>query len=398
MLYVYGALALTHIFVQMLLGHLHYRKTVRNEKKSRDFDAYNGIYAPSVGIIVPVYNEESDQLEDALEYIYENGYKGEWKAYVVDDGSKNYDEVEGVYRKYEEKAQYFRIIRQKNAGKRSAQVEALKQMARDGFKPEIVVTIDSDTIIEMGGLANIVQYFKDEKIGAVSGNVLAENKDVNILTKLINYRYWMAFNQERAAQSMFSVLMCCSGPFSAYRGRVIRGLADKYVKQSFFGKRCTYGDDRHLTNLVLEEGWKVVYASDAKAKTHVPTTIKTYLKQQLRWNKSFYREMLWTLKAVSKHNWYLIYDLAMQFILPFMLMGALVHSMYVIAFVDPWHAVAYAEMVMAIAVLRVSYGMIRTQDIGFYWFLIYGFFHVFVLIPNRLIALATINDGKWGTR
>lgn len=172
MLYVYGALALTHIFVQMLLGHLHYRKTVRNEKKSRDFDAYNGIYAPSVGIIVPVYNEESDQLEDALEYIYENGYKGEWKAYVVDDGSKNYDEVEGVYRKYEEKAQYFRIIRQKNAGKRSAQVEALKQMARDGFKPEIVVTIDSDTIIEMGGLANIVQYFKDEKIGAVSGVVV----------------------------------------------------------------------------------------------------------------------------------------------------------------------------------------------------------------------------------
>jgi hyaluronan synthase len=208
----------------------------------------------------------------------------------------------------------------------------------------------------------------------------------------------MAFNQERAAQSFFKVLMCCSGPFSAYRGNIFRGLMHKYTSQTFFGKVCTYGDDRHLTNLVLEEGWNVVYNKDAEAFTHVPTTLQGYLKQQLRWNKSFYREMLWTLKAVTKHNAYLIYDLAMQFILPFLLIGALVHTAYVAAFIDGKVLFAYFGIMLGVSLLRVTYGLIRTKDLGFYWFLVYGLFHVTVLIPTRFLALATLNDGKWGTR
>ena len=41
--------------------------------------------------------------------------------------------------------------------------------------------------------------------------------------------------------------MCCSGPFSAFRGELIRKLKDEYVDQSFLGEACTFGDDRHLT-------------------------------------------------------------------------------------------------------------------------------------------------------
>lgn len=395
MLYFYGALALTHIVAQVLFGHLNYRR----QKKVRESKVFDGIFAPSVGIIVPVYNEDHDTLKRALDSMRWQNYAGVLRVYVVDDGSKNIEELERLYAYYEkEVGDTFTISRKENRGKRRAQVEALAQMARDKFKPEIVVTVDSDTVIASNGVKRIVQAFRDEEVGAATGHVLALNKDTNLLTRLINYRYWIAFNQERAAQSFFKVLMCCSGPFSAYRGNVIRGVAQKYVKQTFLGKVCTYGDDRHLTNLVLEEGWKVVYKDDAEANTHVPETLRAYLKQQLRWNKSFYREMLWTLKAIYKHNWYLLYDLIMQFILPFMLIVALAHSLYVIAFVNSVHVLAYISVVVIVGLLRVTYGLFRTKDLGFYWFLVYGFFHVFVLIPNRLIALATINDGKWGTR
>lgn len=389
---VYGVLALTHIVAQIIFGHMEYRR----QKSKNNVDP---TFTPSVGVIVPVYNEDPDMLKQALDSIRFQKYAGEMQVYVVDDGSKNRDELERVYRWFEDNmGGYFKIFRKENQGKRKAQVEAIKGMATLEFKPDVIVTVDSDTILLPNSVEQIVQAFRDEKVGAATGHVLALNKEVNVLTRLINYRYWMAFNQERAAQSFFQVLMCCSGPFSAYRGNILRGVAHEYINQKFFGKVCTYGDDRHLTNLVLEKGWNVEYRKDAEAFTHVPITLRAYLKQQLRWNKSFYREMLWTLKAITKHNWYLLYDLSMQFALPFFLIAALLHTAYVSIFVDPRHVFAYVGILLGVALLRVSYGLFRTKDMGFYWFLVYGFFHVVLLIPNRFLALATINDGKWGTR
>lgn len=392
MFYIYGFLSLMHIVAQIIFGHGDFR---RQRKENR----VDWSFMPSVGVIVPVYNEDEDRLKRSLDSIRWQTYTGIFKVFVVDDGSKNAGKVERVYRYFEEKYPgMFFILRKRNEGKRMSQFRANDMMIRHGFKPEVVVTIDSDTILDPGALSQIVQSFKDETVGAATGHVLALNKGENLLTKLINYRYWMAFNQERAAQSFFRVLMCCSGPFSAYRGNLFRGLMHRYTTQTFFGKVCTYGDDRHLTNLVLEEGWNVVYNKDAEALTHVPNNLREYLRQQLRWNKSFYREMLWTMKAVTKHNAYLIYDLAMQFILPFLLIGALMHTAYVAAFVDGSIVFAYIGIMLGVSLLRVTYGLIRTKDLGFYWFLIYGLFHVLVLIPTRFVALATLNDGKWGTR
>lgn len=397
MIFLYGILALTHIVAQVIFGHLSYERD-RKRREERAAEKFSGVYAPSVGVIVPVYNEDPMRLKETLASILRQEYLfGDLRAYVIDDGSKNIETVREVYETFEASPR-FNIYESANKGKRNAQVRALREMAIDGFNPEVIVTIDSDTIIEEDGIKKIVQSFKDQRIGAVSGNVLAVNKEHNILTKLINYRYWMAFNQERAAQSLFRVLMCCSGPFSAYRGRVMRKLAQKYVHQTFLGKECTYGDDRHLTNLVLEDGWDVVFDSEASAKTYVPTTMRAYLKQQLRWNKSFYREMLWTVKSIAKHNAYLIYDLAMQLVLPFMLIVALINSAHRVIFIDHAYIFVYASMVALIGLVRVTYGILRTNDKGFYWFLLYGFLHVFVLIPNRIVALATIGDRKWGTR
>lgn len=392
MFYIYGFLALLHIVGQIVFGHLDYRRQKKGVIVSREKPM-------TVGIIVPVYNENEETIKHALDSMRWQKYDGEIKVFVIDDGSKNITEVERVYGYFEQMyPDNFFVLRKRNEGKRIAQFEGNEMMVRNGFKPELVVTVDSDTVLTPTAIASITESFGDQTVGAATGNVLALNKEENLLTRLINYRYWMAFNQERAAQSYFKVLMCCSGPFSAYRGNIFRGLMHKYTSQRFFGKLCTYGDDRHLTNLVLEEGWNVVYNKDAEAFTHVPTTLRTYLKQQLRWNKSFYREMLWTLKAVTKHNAYLIYDLAMQFLLPFFLIAALMHTVYVAAFVDAKVILAYIAIMIGVSLLRVGYGLYRTKDMGFYWFMLYGVFHVFVLIPVRFVALATLNDGKWGTR
>jgi hyaluronan synthase/N-acetylglucosaminyltransferase len=91
-------------------------------------------------------------------------------------------------------------------------------------------------------------------------------------------------------------------------------------------------------------------------------------------------------------------DLLLQGVLPFMLMIALAAMLYQALFVDISHLWAYFAVLVGIAVLRAGYGVVRTRALGFLLFIAYGFLHVFVLIPTRLYALATLKRTHWGTR
>ena len=384
----YGVIALSHIIIQMVLAHREHKKQI-----DQHFDERYQSHCPSVTVIVPCFNEDPELLRDCLYSIHQQKYQGSIEAIVVDDCSKNKKDLLPIFKEAQEQYSFQIIFQPCNKGKREAQ-----KVAFDLAKGEIIVTVDSDTIITRNGIAHIVRQFKNLDIAAVTGDVRVENNNKNLLTRLISYRYWTAFHQERAAQSLYDVLMCCSGPFSAYRTENIKRVKEQYVQQYFLGKKCTYGDDRHLTNLILEYGYAVRFDHKAVAYTHVPTTVRQYIKQQIRWNKSFYREMLWTIKFLHRHHYYMLYDLAMQFILPFMLLIALIAMVYQTIIFGIEHLIWYFVILIGIAIIRSSYGMYRTKDIGFLTFILYGFMHVFLLIPIRIYALCTLDDMKWGTR
>jgi hyaluronan synthase/N-acetylglucosaminyltransferase len=385
---LYGVLALSHIFLQMYIGHLEHRR-----QKHKHFTDWHRGHFPSVSVIIPVYNEEPDILKDCLQSLCDQDYES-LEVVVVDDGSKQRRQLKrDVYDKFAGHPRIHMVYTPINVGKRHAQKFGFNRCTGS-----IIVTVDSDTIVPRNAVRQLVQRFKDPTVGAVTGDVQVENHKVNILTRLIGYRYWSAFHQERAAQSFFYVLTCCSGPFSAYRKEVVDRVKDRYTSQQFLGQRCTFGDDRHLTNLVLEEGYRVVFDNKAIAYTHVPENMRIYLKQQVRWNKSFYREMLWTLRSYKKHHWYLLYDLVMQFILPFLLLLALGATIYQAVVHDPGVVIKYILVLMGIALVRATYGLYRTRDTGFLLFILYGFIHVLLLIPTRFYALCTLRRTGRGTR
>jgi hyaluronan synthase len=385
---LYGVLALSHIFIQMCIGHQEHRR-----QKNRHFTAWRRGHFPSVSVIVPVYNEDPELLRACIQSLSDQNYES-LEILIVDDGSKQREELQQtVYREFRHDRRVHMIYTPINVGKRHAQKFGFNRCTGS-----IIVTVDSDTIVPKDGIKQLVQRFKDPTVGAVTGDVQVENHNFNVLTRLIGYRYWSAFHQERAAQSYFYVLTCCSGPFSAYRKEVIDRVKDRYTSQKFLGQRCTFGDDRHLTNLVLEEGYRVVFDNKAISYTHVPDTLRVYLKQQVRWNKSFYREMLWTLRAYKKHHWYLLYDLIMQLVLPFLLLLALVATFYQAATHGPQVLIKYFAVLVVIALVRATYGLYRTGDRGFLLFVLYGFIHVFLLIPTRFYALCTMRQTGWGTR
>lgn len=385
---LYGLLALTHLFNQINFSHREYL----NSLKGKTIQIF-----PTVAIIIPSYNESVKDLENCVKSAIKQDYPNDLKIIVIDDGSKDKRAIRNIKRKFGNNEKVVVKEFRKNKGKRHAQKLGFDFI---GDSVEIIVTIDSDTVLARDTISHLVQQFADPKVGAVTGDVRVFKS--NLLSKLIDARYWTAFNQERAAQSLFGTVLCCSGPLAAYRTSIVQKVKNKYITQVFLGNKCTYGDDRHLTNLVLEQGYSVKFERKSKAFTYVPEKLKPWLRQQARWNRSFYREMLWTAKrVVSKRNYqsiYMVYDLAMQAVLPFLLLFSLTFVFTMSLMEGPAHLFGYITILVGIAVIRGSYAYLRTKDRVFFLFPLYAFCHIFLLIPVRMYALCTLKTTKWGTR
>ena len=84
----------------------------------------------------------------------------------------------------------------RNRGKRLAQGWAFQRIRAD-----VVLTVDSDTILDPRCIENGLKPFTQSDVMAVCGNVRVLNRTRNLLTRLLDLRYTNAFVYERAAYS-----------------------------------------------------------------------------------------------------------------------------------------------------------------------------------------------------
>jgi hyaluronan synthase len=383
----YSIVVMSHFVLQTAIAHRVFRRATRERGREEQASA------PAVDVVITSYNEEPRSLAACLRSLVDQDYAGALSVYVVDDASPNRDQLNAIYAEYDALPGWHVLLPEKNRGKRHAQDAAFTLCTG-----EIVVTIDSDTVVDPDGVRELVAAFADPMVGAVTGDVGVMNANVNLLTRLIAMRYWVAFNQERAAQSCFRSVLCCSGPLAAYRRSVLVDVWRDYTTQTFRGVPCTYGDDRHLTNLVLGAGYDTLFVPFAHAVTNAPESLAAYLPQQLRWNKSFYREILWTLPFLGRRSPYMAFEVTVQTFLPLLLTLAIASAVVVSVAENPRYLLRYAATVAVMAVIRSSYALYRTRDIRFLLFVVYGFLHVALLVPTRMRALFTLTDNRWGTR
>lgn len=382
----YGILSLSHLCIQYFFAHKH---AACHRAVQKDFTT-------EVVALVPAYNESPWRLRRCLRSLRNQTHRN-LHVVMIDDGSKNLHQLQWVYDEFKIYKNFSHEVLPCNKGKREAQHAGF--LSRPNA--ELYVTVDSDTVLDADAVAIMAARLADKRLGAVTADILAENWQQNWLTRLIHRRYWSAFHVERAAQSYFSSVTCCSGPLSMYRGEVLQKVWNRYIGQMFLGRRCTFGDDRHLTNLILQEKYQAVFEPLAHAKTHVPERLFwDYIKQQWRWNMSFYREMLWNARYLANHHIYMTYDLAMQALLPFLLLFCLGLTIVVAVHGHESVALWYIITALGMGLVRSIYGVWRTRDKGFLVFTIYGLLHVAVLIPLRIYSLVTLfaRRTSWGTR
>jgi N-acetylglucosaminyltransferase len=345
---------------------------------------------PAVDVVIPCFNEDPALLEACCRSVAGQDYPGPLRAWLVDDGSRNRDALAPVYRRLAGAGWTVRLLC-RNAGKRAAQDEGVRRGSG-----ELVVLMDSDTVLAPDAVRQAAACFGDGRVGAVSGSIGVLNAPANLLTRLIQVRYRLRFQVERPAQGFFTSLLCCSGPFAVYRRSVLAALWRRYQSQTFAGVRCTNGDDLHLTNLVLAGGHQVLFEPRAHASTSVPGSLRTYLRQQLRWNRSFYRELRWTFAGIRARHPYLALDVLARALLPLLLAATAVLLLGEGLLVG-WDLLV-ADLTLALAMLLVTATFLLVHGASIPFLLLYGPLHMALLVPLRVYAIATLADTGWETR
>ncbi|MGV9713237.1 glycosyltransferase family 2 protein [Gordonia sp. NPDC003424] len=348
-------------------------------------------YTPTVAIVVPAFNEPviAETLRSCLSVDYP---AGRLRVVVVDDKSTD----DTLARIYEVAAEYpeLTVVEQPvNRGKRHAMAAGIAADADS----EIFVFIDSDSQVQPEAVRKLVAYFADPDVGAAAGHTDVANADTNILTRMQAMQYYIAFRVYKSAEALFGSVTCCSGCFSGYRRAAVDPVLDKWSNQQFLGQDSTFGDDRSLTNFLLPN-WRVLYAPDAQAYTEVPDQLRKFLRQQLRWKKSWLREsaraskVMWRKPPVMAAMFYL------GFLLPFMAPQVLFRAFVVQPTFASQLPYWYLGGVTLMSLIYGLYYWLHKGDPHWYRGIYFTVFYTVILAWQLPYAVLTIRDSKWGTR
>jgi hyaluronan synthase len=282
-----------------------------------------------------------------------------------------------------------------NRGKRAAQAWGFER-ATTG----LVVTVDSDTVVHPDALAEIIKPFADRRVNGVTGYARGLNRKRNLLTRLIDLRYTNAFLYERSAYSVLGSVLCATGVLSAWRRSVVMDNQEDYLNQRFLGTDVHYGDDRRLTAYALRTG-RVVLQDSAIALTQLPERLPQFIRQQVRWNKSFFRESLLLLRQMRPWRiaWWLgLAEFLYWMVLTTMLLYAVVIRPAVQGVAPSWEYVAFVALMAYARSIRMIGDGGRLFPLSFLLAPLYGFMNLVLLVPLRLFSLLRLRDGSWGTR
>lgn len=347
---------------------------------------------PSVSIIFPVYDEQKfieRTLVQALEVSYP---RDRLQVIAINDGSRDnsFRIMTEVQKKYPE---LVLVNLERTMGKRGA-LSAGAQLATG----EILILSDSDSFFQRDAVHEIVRGFADPEVGAVTGHCDVENAWTNLLTKMQAVRYYISFRVMKAAESIFDCVTCLSGPFAAYRREVFDQHATAWLNQRWLGAPAIFGDDRSLTNLVLRSGQKVVYQSRARCTTMVPEDYPTFLRQQMRWKRSWLRESLlacafmWRKPPLASISFYL--GVVLPILGPLVVFRALLY-LPITQHVSP---LMYLFGILLMSCMMSSVYLLARRSRLWIYGVPFCFFYILVMVWQLPWAMLTMTHSKWGTR
>jgi cellulose synthase/poly-beta-1,6-N-acetylglucosamine synthase-like glycosyltransferase len=281
----------------------------------------------------------------------------------------------------------------RNMGKR----RAINRVVRKS-RAEIIVSVDSDVVVDKDAIRQLVRRFVSPRIAAVGGRVDIRNKHQNWLTRMQTIKYFWGYSFLKSRERSYRSVLCLSGCLTAYRRSVLLELHGLLEKRSVLGVPIKYGEDRFLTRQIVKAGYQTTMTHDAVCKTYALTTLDAYFAQQLRWRRSNLIDYMsglshvWKLHPVVAIQYFTLFSLMLAYpVLVFDLLrtGVIIPAMtfhcsvmaacgfyyrWNVRHLPPEEKVSAFSLAPIAAVMTVTYGILT------------------------IVALFTLDCGKWETR
>lgn len=287
-------LVLTGFLLVFRLGFLGY--IARLFFKYKPVASVSDEQLPSCTVIVPAYNE-GQLVYETLKSLVSSDYPAEKLQLVaIDDGSGD-DTWDWMKKAKDLLGDRVTILQQPhNQGKRHALYRGFNMGTG-----EVFVTVDSDSIVEKDTLRNLVSPFvTNSECGAVAGNVRVLNNQKAIIPRMLNVSFVFSFEFIRSAQSVLGSVLCTPGALAAYKREAVMNCLPEWINQTFMGKPSDIGEDRAMTNMILKQGYHVLFQRNAYVLTNIPEKFSSLHKMFTRWERSNVRENLMMSKFAFK--------------------------------------------------------------------------------------------------
>lgn len=300
-------------FIWSITALIHYAIFDRNFQNNRTQTSGNKI---KVSVIIPVFNE-AFYLEQTLLSITELNYDN-YEIIVVNDGStdNSLQIIEEI-----SKTHPMRIINKvKNEGKAAALNDAAHYA-----KGEVLLFIDADAIPEVNILSYILPHFDDQNVAGVTGNPRVRNIS-SLLCCLQMLEFTSIVSLMRRSQNLWGALMTVSGVIIAVRKQALIDVGGFKTNMST--------EDICLAWDLQRKGYQIEYDSHAVIWMTVPSKLKSFIKQRMRWARGLMEvlnlhkgiflsgkhKLLWLIyaEAVCSLIWAVLYTfLVFTFIITF---------------------------------------------------------------------------------
>ncbi len=223
--------------------------------------------------VVLVGHNERQPLRACVEALAEQtivSAGGAMQVVVVDDGST--DRMMDVGRALQREGKIDTLLRLEHRSGKSAGVN----LALSACRGDIVIIADVDTTFDRDAFDEILSYFADPAIGAVSGNLGVRNLSASLMTHVQAIEYAIGFSLGRRIADALGILSIVSGAFGAFRRAALEQVGRQDVE---------VGEDADLTMKLRRAGWRIRFAPEANALTIVPETVASLIAQRLRWDR-----------------------------------------------------------------------------------------------------------------
>ena len=201
----------------------------------------------TLSVILAGHNEEKP-LRASIEALAEQtilATRGPIEVIVVDDGST--DRMFEVAKDLQREGKIDSVLRLEHRGGKSAAIN----LGLSACTGDIVVISDVDTTFDRSAFAELLGYFADPRVGAVSGSLGVRNASASLLTRHQAIEYAIGIALGRIVQDSLGILSIVSGAFGAFRRAALEQVG---------GQDVEVGEDADLTMKLRRAGWRIRFA------------------------------------------------------------------------------------------------------------------------------------------